>query len=213
MSFQERERVQGTRSLSRYRTIDCSLFAVILVVFETVAVKAGTSWFRDEPWMVSMTGIVTAIIMMRWGPWAAIHAVLGGLVLCAASGIAEKQPLLWAVYGAGNLGGMIGLLLRRKWGAEEIRGNVWRSLAFSGTVLLGMQAGRALLSLALIRNTEALALYFGPEAVTMLFTLAVTWIARRADGLFEDQRHFLRRFRRQELAEESGDAEEKGGFQ
>jgi hypothetical protein len=205
--------VQGTRSLSQYRAIDCSLFAIILVVFETVVVKAGTAWFPDEPWMVSVTGIITAIVMMRWGPWAAIHAVLGGIVLCAASGKGAQQPLFWVVYGIGNLGGMIGLLLRKKWGPEGIRRNVWRSLIFGGTILLGMQAGRALLSLILIRNTGALVFYFTPEVVTMLFTLVLTWIVRRVDGLFEDQRHFLNRYQKQMLAEESGNAEEKGGFQ
>ena len=205
--------MQGTRSLSQYRAIDCSLFAIILAVFEMVVVKAGTAWFPDEPWMVSVTGIITAIVMMRWGPWSAIHAVLGGIVFCVVSGKGAQQLLFWIVYGIGNLGGMIGLLIRKKWSPEGIRTNVWRSLIFSGTVLLGMQAGRALLSLILIRNTGALVFYFTPEVVTMLFTLVLTWIVRRVDGLFEDQRHFLNRYQKQMLAEENGNTEEKGGFQ
>ncbi len=205
--------MQGKGTIGRYRAIDLSLFAVMLAVFETIVVKAGTAWFREEPWMVSVTGVITAIVMMRWGPWAAIHAVLGGLVLCAVSGAGARQPLMWAIYGIGNLGGMAGLLLLKKWGGEAIRNNVYRTLLFGAAVLLGMQIGRALLSLILIRDSGALILYFTPEIVTMLFTLVLMWIVRRVDGLFEDQRHYLKRFHQQLLREESGGAEEKGGFQ
>ena len=61
--------MQGTRSLSQYRAIDCSLFAIMLIVFETVINRAATAWFPKEAWTVSVVPAVTAIVMVRWGPW------------------------------------------------------------------------------------------------------------------------------------------------
>ena len=39
----------------------------------------------------------------------------------------------------------------------------------------------------------------------LLFTLVLIWIARRLDGIFEDQKHYLLRVHEQEQ-------EERGGF-
>lgn len=197
-------------SVRQYRRIDLILFAVILAVFESVVVTAAVRWFPGEPYMVSVTAAVTAIVMMRWGPWAAIHAVLGGAVLCLLSGVGKSQPLQYAVYGLGNLGGLAALALRKKLGSERIRGSDLWTLAFGAAALLGMQTGRAAVSLLLTGNAGAVVMYFAPEAVTMLFTLVLMGIARRIDGLFEDQRHYLARVRRQGPAE---DAEDEGGFQ
>ena len=58
-------------AFARYRAVDLLMFGLMLAVFETVAVTAATRWFPGEPYTVSMTPLVTAIVMMRWGPWAA----------------------------------------------------------------------------------------------------------------------------------------------
>ena len=205
--------MQGAKTVGTYRAIDCTLFAVILAVFETVVVKAGIRWFPQEPWMVSVTPVIVAIVLMRWGPWAAIHAVLGGAVLCWASGAMQQQPLMLPVYCAGNLGGLAGLLLLKKPGGERIRGDSILTIVFGAVVLLGMQAGRALVSLIVIRDVGALPMFFLPETVTMLFTLVLMWIVRRVDGLFENQIHYLKRYRQQAETDGYGNAEDKGGFQ
>ena len=72
-------------SLAEHREIDLALFALILCVSEALIVRAASGWFADQLYTVSVVGAVTAIVLMRWGPWAAIHAVLGGLVFCRAS--------------------------------------------------------------------------------------------------------------------------------
>ena len=73
------------RTVSQYRAIDLSLFAIILIVFETLLVRASTVWFPHEMWTVSLTAAVTGIVMVRWGPWCAIHAVIGGIVTTLVS--------------------------------------------------------------------------------------------------------------------------------
>ncbi len=64
-------------SLSEYRGIDLTLFAVILCVAELLIVTAARFWYADQLYTVSAVAAVVAIVLMRWGPWAGIHAVLG----------------------------------------------------------------------------------------------------------------------------------------
>ncbi|MBQ6173106.1 MAG: hypothetical protein IJK28_00615 [Clostridia bacterium] len=201
--------MRQTRTLGQYRAIDLGIWAVLLLVFETILFKAGTVWFPAEAYMVSLSAVITAVVMMRWGAWALIHALLAGALdawLLRSSGSAVH----WAVYPAGGLLCVTGLLIRRLWGPEGIRTSWLKTLVFGGVILLSMQAGRALTAL-LLGYEAASALHFITEdVVTLLFTLAVLWVVRRLDGVFEDQRLYLKRVRRETEQEE---AEGKGGFQ
>ena len=128
-------------SFQQYRTIDLILFAVMLVFSEAVIVTAARFWFPDQLYTVSVVAAVTAIVMMRWGPWAAIHAVVGGAVFCFVSGASAGQFIIYCI---GNLGSLASLLLIRLWGKEAIRQDVFRSLAFAIATQLGMQVAAAL---------------------------------------------------------------------
>ena len=178
------------------------MFAVMLVVFENVIVAAATRWFPNEPYTVSVVPAVTAIVMMRWGPWAAIHAALGGAVFCRASGAGAGHYL---VYCLGNLLSLAALWLIRHYTAEGIRERTSRSLIFGLAVCLLMQLGRALVALIMGAPPVATVGFFTTDVITVLFTLVLVWIARRLDGIFEDQKHYLLRIQRQE-------EEERGGY-
>ncbi len=102
--------MQSQRSIGQYRGIDLFLFAVLLAVFETVIVKAAVSWFPKEAWMVSAAPAVTAIIMVRWGPWCAIHAAVGGVVSVLARNGNWQECLIW---GIGNLAALAVLPLEK----------------------------------------------------------------------------------------------------
>ncbi len=184
------------RTLSQYRTIDLILFALMLTVFETIIIKASTRWFPAQPYTVSLAAAVTAIVMTRWGAWAGIHAALGGLVLCAASGAAPAQ---YAVYCGGNLFALLAIpVIRLLGGNEEVRNSSGKTVCFGAAVLLAMQLGRALISLLTGAELTAALGFFTTEVITDLFTLVILWIARRADGLLEDQEHYLERIAREE---------------
>ena len=176
------------------------MFAVMLTVFETIVVMAARRWFPSEPWAVSVTPAVTAIVLMRWGPWAAVHAALGGAVFCAASHALGTQYLIYMV---GNLASLGALALRRLWTPEGIRESVSRSLLFALAVTLLMQLGRAAAALMMGNPLTAALGFFTTDAVTLLFTLVLIWIARRLDGIFEDQKHYLLRVHEQEKEEDS----------
>ena len=193
--------MKGSRGLSKYRVIDLTLFAVMLCVFESVLVTASTRWFPNEPYAVSVTAAVTAIVMMRWGPRAAIHALLGGLAFCVSSGAAPRQYL---IYCGGNLFSLLALPLNRRMGEEAIRTDVLKTLLFGLCAVLLMEAGRALLSIMTGAALSAALGFFTTDVVTVLFTLMIVWIVRRLDGVWEDQRHYLLRLREEQEKERGG---------
>ena len=182
-------------SLEEYRTIDLVLFAVMLALFEFLIVRfAIVSYYT-----VSLVAVITAVVYMRWGWWGAIHATLGGVLFCLYySGVAPAdQPVGWTqyiIYTVGNLFSLAAVPVLKKRGEEQVRGSVAASLVFSLAVILLMQGGRAVMALALGAATlETARGYFTGDALSVLFTLVVTWIVRRLDGVFEDQRHYLTR--------------------
>ena len=187
-------------SFSQYRGIDLTLFAVILCVSETLIVRAASYWYADQLYTVSVVGAVTAIVLMRWGPWAAIHAGLGGLVFALASGGSARQIL---IYSAGNMLSLLILLPLRALGKERVRNDGFLSVGFGLAVLLLMQLGRALAAFALGTAFRSCLGFFTTDALSLLFTGVIVWIARRLDGIFEDQKHYLLRIHK---------SEEKGGF-
>ena len=179
----------------QYRAIDLTLFALMLCAAETVLVKAATQWFPDQLYTVSAVGALTAIVLMRWGVFAAVHAVLGALAFCFASGAAPAQYL---IYAGGNLLSLLSLLPLRALGKERVRNDSFLAVSFGLCVLLLMQAGRAAAALALGTPVRGCLGFFTTDALSLLFTGVVVWIARRLDGIFEDQKHYLLRIHQTE---------------
>ena len=176
--------------------MDLFLFALMLVVFESVILAAVTRWFPGEPYTVSVVPLITAIVLIRWGLWAGIHAILGGLVLCV--GLSASLPQ-YAFYMLGNLAALLSLpLLRFIGGKDEVSSRSGKALLFGLIVLALMQSGRALISLLFGASPAVAAGFFTTETVTDLFTLIVLWIVRRLDGVLEDQVHYLRRLREEQ---------------
>ena len=188
-------------SFQQYRAIDLAMLAALLCVTETLIVKAATWWFADQLYTVSVVGALTAIVLMRWGPWAAIHAMLGGAVFCLASHGNMRQLL---VYCLGNLFSLLALVPLKFLGGERIRLDSILSVCFGVCTLLLMQLGRALTALVLGTDFQTCLGFFTTDALSLLFTGLIIWIARRLDGIFENQRHYLLRIHNTE--------EEKGGF-
>ena len=193
--------MQKRRTVKQYRALDLAMFALMLTVAETLAVTAARRWFPNEPYTVSVTPAITAIVMMRWGPWAGLHAVLGGAVFCMTSGAGIKH---YAVYCLGNLLSLAALGYVRAATPEGIRESVWKSLALALMVTGLMQLGRALVAVVLGSTPAAALGFFTTDVITLLFTLVLIWIARRLDGIFEEQNHYLLRLRQQENEERGG---------
>ncbi len=177
-------------SLNGYRRIDLALWAVILVIFEAVIIKASNSWFYDQPFTVSLAAAITSIVYMRWGVWGGIHAALSGFAFCLFSGGTVNQ---FMIYTAGNLFSLPAVLVLKAVGKERVRTGQFLHLIFPALVLVFMQAGRAVVALILGAAPAGVLGFFTTDSLSMLFTLLIIWIVRRLDGVYEDQKRYLLR--------------------
>lgn len=189
-------------TLAQYRSVDITLFALLLAVFESIITLAATGWFPGQLYTVSLTPALCAIVLMRWGGWAGLHALLGGGVFALVSGGTLRQL---AIYALGNLACLLTLPVLRGTGKERIRSDKLLTLLFALGVCLLMQLGRAAAALAMGTEPGLCAGFFTTDALSALFAMVIVSLARRLDGLFEDQKCYLLRCQRQR-------DKEKGGF-
>ena len=181
-------------SLAQYRTIDLTILAVVLAVTQVLTLVAASLWFPDQLYIVSPVAAVVTLVLMRWGIWAAIHAIFGGIVFTFASGGTAEHYL---IYCAGNLFSMLVLVLFKLLGKENIRQSGFLSLLTAFMVQLFMLLGRAAVAALVGHSLDACLGFITTDFLSVLFTLVVVWIARKADGLFEDQKHYLLRVQRE----------------
>ena len=197
------ECVKRQISVSQYRTIDLTLFAFMTVVFESVTALAGARWFPKEAWEVSVTGALSAVVLVRWGWPGGLIGALGGAVRCLALGGSPRQLL---VYAAGNLACLALLPLVKPERSERWRRDTLRCMGFGGLTLLLQQTGRALISLCLGAGLPEALRFYTTDVLSMLFTLVILWIVKRLDGVLENQTCYLAR-----IGRESRETDE-GGF-
>ncbi len=174
----------------QYRTVDLSILALVLAATQFLIVTAAKTWFADQLYIVSPVAAVVTLTLMRWGPWAAIHAVLGGFVFVIASGGNGQH---FAIYCIGNLFSMLVLLLLKLTGKERVRQSGFLSLLTAFLVQALMLLGRAAVAAALDHSLQACLGFITTDILSVLFTLLVIGVARKAEGLFEDQKHYLLR--------------------
>lgn len=182
------------RTWKEYRAIDLAMLGAALAVFEFLIVRAANWWFPGQPFTVSLAAAMASIVYMRWGWWGAIHAAEAGLVFCFFSGASGPQ---YVIYCAGNLFSVLAVLLLNRMGKERVRtGHL--SLVFPLLVQVLMQAGRALAALALGAGPADVVGFFTTDSLSLLFTFVIIWIARKLDGVYEDQKHYLLRVHAEE---------------
>ena len=174
----------------QYRAMDLVMFTVLLCVCETLITLGAIRWFPQEPWTLSLTPAVTAIVMVRWGGFAAIPALLGALVFCVASGASLGQ---YVIYMAGNLAALALLGLLRGQGWKRLQDQVLLALLYGAMTALTMQLGRAVMALLLGYGPAVMLPFFTTDALSTLFAALLVWITRRLDGMLEEQKHYLRR--------------------
>ena len=184
--------------LRRYQSMDLLIWTVLLFVFETIVVKAGTVWFRSQPWTLSLVPALTTIVYMRWGLYGVFYSALGGVAICFAS---KADTVQYVVYILGNLFSSASLLMVKKMGKEKIRSSVFFSLLYATVVFLLMAVGRGVVSLILGKGFGALIDFLTTDILSWVFALVVVWIARRLDGVFEDQISYLMRLKAEEEKE------------
>lgn len=185
-------------SLKQYKAIDLTILAIILAVAETITSKAANVWFPDQLYTLSPTIAVVCIVMMRWSGFAAIHAVVGGLAFCIASGASTEQ---FVIYCAGNLLMLLPLIMIKFLGKQKIVNSIPLTICYTLLAFLGAQIGRWLVSLFFGGAADSIIMFIAADLITLLFSIVITLIARRVDGLFEDQKAYLIRTEAERMRE------------
>jgi len=182
-------------SFGQYRAIDLSILTALMVFSELLIFVAVKKWFGSQLYSVSPQGGLIALVMMRWGAWAAVPAFIGGALYSVLYGSGLNHFLIYAI---GNLLSLGMLLMLSKCGKEKVRENVTLSVVFGLGVQVLMELGRGLVSLLLGYTISQAFGFIASDALSIIFTLVIIWIVRQIDGLFEDQKHYLLRLQEQE---------------
>lgn len=182
----------------QYRAMDVFFFTALLCLCETLITLGANRWFPGEPYTLSLTPAVTAIVMVRWGAFAAIPAVLGNLVFCLASG---ATPIQYLVYCLGSLAAMLLLPLREKWNWRRLHESVLLAMGYAALCALLMQLGRMLVALVLGYPPATCAGFVTTDVLSVLFAVLLVWISRKLDGILEDQKDYLRRVQEEQEKE------------
>ena len=194
-------------SFKQYRAIDLGIMLVILALAEVLITHAATVWFPQEFYVLSPTVAIVCIVMMRWGGFAAIHAVGGGLALCIASGAGLNQI---AVYCVGNCFALLALIMIKALGKEKVRSKAWLTIVFTVIAFCGAQIGRWLVGLFFGGSVGDIVTFFTTDSLSLVFAVVTVLISRRVNGLFEDQLAYLIRTqeeRNKEMIPDYGDTE------
>lgn len=184
-------------TFKQYRNIDLFIFAVLLAISEAVTTVATNKWFYAQPVAISTTIVFICIVMMRWGGWAIIHAVLGGLVFCIASG---AQPQQYVIYIIGNCFAVLAALWFIPFGKEGTRKNPFKLFIFTLSAYVMAQVGRWIVSLFFSGQIDAIIVYLTTDVITLLFAVVIIMLMRNTDGMIEDQKAYLFRLQREREA-------------
>ncbi len=181
-------------SFQQYRTIDLAILAGFMAVSQLLIQFAVSVWFPGQLYVVSPVAIMVALVMMRWGVWSAIHAVLGGVLFAVLAG-GSLQHIL--IYGVGNCLSLAALVMFKLFDKERLRQSAFLTIVFALSVQLLMQLGRAGVALAMGNPAAVCIGFITTDSLSDLFTVLVIWAVRRIEGLFEDQKHYLLRLERE----------------
>lgn len=182
-------------SFAQYRSIDLTILAVLMAVSQFVIFLASSFWYPEQLYVVSPVAAMVALVMMRWGLWASIHAALGGVLYALMSGGTWQHFL---IFGAGNLLSMLALIFVRIYTKERIRKDAVLTVVFALMVQILMQLGRSAVAALLCFPADACLGFITTDVLSCLFTAVIIWVVRRIEGLFEDQKHYLLRIQNEQ---------------
>lgn len=174
----------------QYRAMDLTMFTALLCLCESLITLGATRWFTGELYTLSITPAVTAIVMVRWGGFAAIPAVLGAFVFCLVSGATLPQYIIYCV---GNLAALVLTQVLYRDGWKRLHESVLFAMLYGLLTAVLMQLGRFLLALVMGNALNVCVGFIATDVLSTLFAVLIVWITRRLDGVLEEQKHYLKR--------------------
>lgn len=201
-------RKNGSRLISfkQYKLTDLFLFAAILAGFELILHFAMVAFGDNANFTFSPMVPLVLLVMMRWGWVSVFYAVGDGALYVLLKGGNWQS---FVIYCVGNAFIMLLLLFTRFVGKERIRKSAYLSISF---VVLGWiltVLGRSAVATTVGGDFVYALVQQLYDLVSMVIGVIIILIMRKLDGMFEDQKHYLRRFddERRDLArrDEFGD--------
>lgn len=196
-------RKNGSRliSVKQYRATDLAIFALITIVSELLGYYA-TVWFSGSAFFtLSLVIPITCLVLVRWGWPAVFFPIIGGVTLCLVNNFGINY------YGAYCLGGtfiMLMLLPAKLIGVDRIRGKWYFTALFAVGAWLCVYLGRSTLwaicyAISPVEGATAATGFsgFGLDVMSLFICVLVLIIMRKLDGMFEDQKSYLRRLNRE----------------
>ena len=181
-------------TFQEYRNVDLLLLSVVTLIFEVIATLASNKWFYAQPIALSITLLMVCMTMMRWGRYAGIVAVVGGIAYCFISAASPEQYLIYCI---GNLGALLALFYIKKLGKEPIRMNRWSIGILTLIAYIGMAFGRWLVSLIFGGNLITFVGFLTTDVISLLFAAVVLCLISKQEGMLEDQKAYLLRLDRE----------------
>lgn len=178
----------------QYRTMDLLFWTILLCLCEALIVLGARLWFPFEAYTLSIIPAVSAIVMVRWGAAAALPAFAGSFAFCTLSGASLSQYLIYCL---GSMAILALLPIIRNTGWKRLREDVLLCMLYGFAAGILMQAGRFILALVLGTAPSAAVAFFITDTLSVFFSVLLVWIARRLDGILEDQQHYLTRIRKE----------------
>ncbi len=86
---------------------------------------------------------------------------------------------------------MAALVLFKAMGKDKVRNKVYGTVLFVLAAFCGVLLGRWLVSLVFGAPADSLMTFFAADSLSLPYSVIVVLIARRVDGLFEDQKGYL----------------------
>ncbi len=177
-------------TFNQYRLINMTMLTVVFIVLETIIAKGANVWFPELAYTLSLATVFISLEMMRWGGFAGISAVVSGLVLCIASG---ANPSQYIIYCVGNLFTLLALLFLKLVGYDRVKQSAFLTIVYVIIVFLLQQLGRWGVSTVMGNDIRMIFQFIATDALSGIFALVVVLISRQAEGLFENQRSYIRR--------------------
>ena len=189
-------------SFKEYRSMDLLIFSALTVVFEYIVTLATAKWFAGQPVAISITLTLVLITIHRWGAYAAVVALLGGVAFCIASGASWEHYLIYAI---GNLFALVSLVYFKPFDQQDIKKSFFKTLLFAVTAYLSVALGRWLVSLAFGAGGGELIAFLTTDLITLLFAVVILYSCKSVDGLIEDQASYIVRIHEAEKSKHTSE--------
>lgn len=191
--------INGVVSYNQYKLFDIMLFMVIMAALEAVNVFAIKKWFPDMTFAVSLMFTVSLIVLVRWNFLAAIFPVLHGVLYCAfLSAFQTVGVEEYITYAAGNSFILLSWFLFKLLPKEKLFSKWYYTIIYPVAGFVFVILGRSAVAACFGSNFVA---YLGntvfTESLNAAFALIALLILRRADGMLEDQKVYLKRVARE----------------